>query len=65
MPYCHPTPEEIDSILEKVVACTVTKEEHDSLSNFKHLDGWERYQAAGITVIDCETGDVLDFTVPC
>lgn len=46
-------PDQIDDILNKVVGCTVTKEEHDHLTKFdKEYDGWVRYQKAGIVVID-------------
>jgi hypothetical protein len=35
---------EIERILEKAIACTITKEEHSLLSAYSHLDGWERYR---------------------
>jgi hypothetical protein len=55
-------PEAIDDILKSAVGCTITKDEHTRLSDFKHLDGWDRYRAAKIVVIDTETG--LPFSFP-
>jgi hypothetical protein len=49
-------PEDVDSIIQGAVGCTVTNDEHTRLDRFKHLDGWERYRQAGIVVIDMETG---------
>lgn len=48
-------PENVDEILKKAVACTITKEEHTRLNQHKELDGWERYRSAGITVIDTKS----------
>jgi hypothetical protein len=45
-------PDAVDELLSAAVGCTVTKDEHHHLSEFKHLDGWERYRKAGIAVID-------------
>ena len=51
------TPDKIDQILTKAVGCVVTVEEHKRLEKFdKKCDGWERYQKAGILVIDTLTG---------
>ena len=58
------TPEGIDDILENAVGCTVTKDEHDRLDQFKNLDGWERYSRAGIVVIDTEAEKPLEFPEP-
>ena len=55
------TPEGIDDILENAVGCTVTKDEHDRLDQFKDLDGWERYSRAGIVVIATEAERPLEF----
>ena len=44
---------EIPAILAEAVGCTITEEEHRSLNAFKHLDGWERYERAGIRTRDC------------
>lgn len=44
--------EEVDCILAKAVACTITHYEHTLLNEHKRLDGWKRYEAAGIKVID-------------
>ncbi len=52
---------QVDAILAEAVACTVTLEEHLRLRDFDHLDGWDRYKAAGITVIDTETNTELNF----
>ena len=46
--------DEVDNILKRAIACTVTVEEHDRLSKFKGYDGWDRYQKAGIEVIDTQ-----------
>jgi hypothetical protein len=50
-------PEELDSILENAVGCTVTIDEHKLLGEVdrsnKGIDGWERYKQAGISVYDC------------
>jgi hypothetical protein len=49
-------PDKIDSILERAVGCTVTKEEHSRLSKLDNeYDGWARYEKAGILVIDTKT----------
>lgn len=45
----------IDAILEKVIGCAVTEQEHLDLTKLgKEYDGWERYQKAGIEVVDTE-----------
>ena len=49
------SPEAVDDILKKAVGCTITKDEHTRLNQFKDLDGWVRYQRAGITVVDAVT----------
>jgi hypothetical protein len=50
---------QIDDILQDVVHCVVTKEEHDRLTEYSRtnpsVDGWERYRGAGIEVIDMLT----------
>jgi hypothetical protein len=46
----------IDGILRKVFACTVTEREHKKLSRYKAFDGWKRYKKAGIVVTDTKTG---------
>ena len=56
--------EDVDEILRNAVGCTVTKEEHTLLEQFKHLDGWERYRQAGMVVIDMETGQPFEFPLP-
>lgn len=49
-------PDQIDTILERAVGCTVTEEEHSRLSKLgKEYDGWVRYEKAGIVVIDTKT----------
>jgi hypothetical protein len=54
-------PHGIDAILQGAVGCTITKDEHTRLNDFKHLDGWDRYRAAGIVVIDMDTGKPFTF----
>jgi hypothetical protein len=55
------SPEAIVDILKSAVGCTVTKDEHTRLGGFKHLDGWDRYRAAQIVVIDTATGMPFSF----
>ncbi len=47
-------PSDIASILDSAVGCTITEEEHRALSSHKHLDGWDRYAAAGIKYREVE-----------
>jgi hypothetical protein len=49
-------PEDVDAILEKAVGCVVTIDEHLRLDEWDHLDGWARYEKAGIAVMDMATG---------
>jgi hypothetical protein len=51
------TPDEVEDIVGVAIGCTVTKDEHLTLNQFKSWDGWERYLRAGITVMDMETGE--------
>ncbi len=56
-------PDQIDSILERIVGCTVTEEEHIRLSKFdKEYDGWVRYEKAGIVIIDTKTNETITIT---
>jgi hypothetical protein len=54
-------PDDVEKILGEAVACTITKDEHSLLNAHAHLDGWERYRAAGIVVIDSRTGAIFQF----
>ncbi len=56
-------PDQVDAILKRAVACAVTEEEHRRLDAFKELDGWQRYHAAGIIVIDTATEKPVDLKV--
>ena len=56
---CHP--DQVDEILAKAVACTITKQEHIILNKHKRFDGWDRYKNANIRVIDTKTND---YTIP-
>ena len=49
----------IDQVIrERTIGCVVTKDEHRRLSQFdKTHEGWERYRAAGIEVLDMAAGD--------
>jgi hypothetical protein len=50
-----------DVIRNKAVACTVTKAEHDLLTPFDRThEGWARYLAAGVVVLDMATGEPVD-----
>tara|TARA_Y100000814_G_scaffold251541_1_gene198529 strand:+ start:98 stop:541 length:444 start_codon:yes stop_codon:yes gene_type:complete len=41
-----------DFLNENLTTCLITKEEHLQLNAFDQLDGWDRYKAAGIVVVD-------------
>lgn len=46
-------PSSIEEELRKAVGCVVTKPEHDLLrKKAKGLDGWKRYDCAGIKIFD-------------
>jgi len=48
-------PNEVDAILDQAVACAVTASEHARLTQLDReldLDGWARYLAAGVPVVD-------------
>lgn len=47
------SPDSIDTLLDEVIGCIVTKEEHDRMP--RNLSGWDRYFAAGIIVLDMLT----------
>jgi hypothetical protein len=53
-------PAEIDEIIADAIGCTVTKAEHKELDKVDRrdpkIDGWKRYERAGIVVIDQTTG---------
>jgi hypothetical protein len=57
-------PDRCDEILRSAVAYTVLREEHDGLNAAERsdptLDGWGRYRAAGITVVDLASGAPLE-----
>jgi hypothetical protein len=45
-------------VLGDAVACIVTIEEHDRLTQFDNTHGgWDRYMAAGVDVVDMATGE--------
>lgn len=46
-------PEGTDELLSSILACVVTKAEHDALKGAG--GGWSRYKAAGIEVLDMST----------
>jgi hypothetical protein len=50
-------PDAVDTIISDAVGCTITKQEHARLKQFEHLDGWDRYRAAGIVVVNTKTGE--------
>ena len=43
---------DVSNILLTAVACIVTHDEHKKLSQFDYLYGWERYERAGILVME-------------
>lgn len=57
-------PESADELLNCAIGCTVTVTEHEDLTEHgrlnPHLDGWLRYEALGLTVIDTHTGGTTD-----
>jgi len=55
--------EHVGEILASVLACLVTKEEHRRLTAVgSFVEGWDRYTAAGVVVLDMVTGE--PFTPP-
>ena len=53
-------PADLEKILQNAIGCTVTKDEHRSLTLFDRTQqGWERYRLAKVTVIDRQTGEEL------
>lgn len=54
-------PDQIPEILTDAVCCVVTEGEHRVLTAYSkknpHVDGWQRYSEAGITVFDMLTGN--------
>lgn len=59
-------PSRCEEIIASAIGCVVTREEHERLTTASRLNpelqGWERYQAAGVAVYDMATGDGLDLT---
>jgi hypothetical protein len=53
-------PDQVDSIVAKAIGCVVTKAEHAALDKVDkrspELDGWKRYELAGIEVFDILDG---------
>jgi hypothetical protein len=53
-------PDRVEDVVTRAIACVVTREEHRQLSALSRarpdLDGWARYEAAGIEVIDLAAG---------
>lgn len=56
-------PDRCEEIMRTAQGCVVLRSEHDLLTKAGRadptLEGWARYRAAGITVIDCLTGEPL------
>jgi hypothetical protein len=54
----------VEEVAGCAVGCTVTRKEHARLSAISRrrpeLDGWDRYRAARVRVIDTLTGEPLD-----
>ncbi len=57
-------PASADELLACAVACTVTVTEHETLTEHSplnpHIDGWTRYDALNLTVVDTRTGVTVD-----
>lgn len=48
-------PTQVEPILELCVGCIVTVDEHRRLSALRDAEGWERYERAGVFVVDAES----------
>lgn len=55
---------EAGPVLTEAVACLVTLEEHRLLSAIDNREGWDRYRAANIEVIDMDSGEPLALPTP-
>jgi hypothetical protein len=59
-------PHRLEEFARRAVGCVVTREEHKRLTALgvarPELDGWARYEAAEIRVVDCETGRLIGVT---
>lgn len=59
-------PHRLEELARRAIGCVVTREEHKRLNALgvarPDLDGWQRYEAAEIHVVDCETGNLIEFT---
>ena len=53
-------PDQVYEIMASSLACIVSTAEHDLLKPFDHLDGWPRYAAAGLEVLDMNDGTAVD-----
>jgi hypothetical protein len=54
-------PDSAETILRLSVACVVTLDEPDAVTAFDRSHfGWERYLAAGLTIVDRATGGPAD-----
>jgi hypothetical protein len=60
------SPTHLDGILRSVIGCVVTTKEHALLKVFSHkhpdLDGWSRFEKAGVKVLDLLTEAEADLT---
>ena len=56
-------PHDVDEIVASAVGCVVTRDEHRSLTEISRarpeLEGWARYEAAGVVVIDMDSGHAI------
>lgn len=61
-------PHNVEDVVQSALSCVVTKEEHEKLTQYSRVhpevDGWARYQNAGITVYDMLTGTKLSHGKP-
>lgn len=55
-------PADVESIMSQNLACVVSTTEHELLKPYDHLDGWSRYDAAGIVVVDMLDRSRVDFS---
>lgn len=53
-------PATVGEVMASSLACIVSVGEHEALKPYDHLDGWARYAAAGISVLDMADGSALD-----
>jgi len=60
---CAPDAEAIEAVINVLQGCVVTRAEHQRLKPFDATrEGWARYIAADVAVIDTSTGTQADLS---